>query len=122
MISVDEAALMCDLAETYGIYDYRSLPVKTVATFSVGLRENSRIKTKMRGDNIQTDTLLLGMIYDNITRVLVALEAVEEPKYITDILLGRDEKEKQGSCKTFDSAESFEAERARIVRDIHGRK
>ena len=112
---------MCDLAETYGIYDYRSLPLKMVATFSAGLGENSRIIKKLRGDNVSTDTLLLGMIYDNITRVLVALEAVEDPKYITDILTGKEVEEKQSSFRTFDDAESFEAERARIVRNIHGR-
>lgn len=119
MISLDKAALQCDLAETYGIYDYRSLPLSTVATFSAGLRDNSRIKTKMRGDNVQTETLLLGMIYDNVSRVLVALGAIEEPRFITDILLGNvpEEKTKQGS-KSFDDVESFEKERQRIMESI----
>lgn len=49
MIAKDEDALICDLAETYRIFDYRSLPLKTVATFSVGLRENSRIKMSLGG-------------------------------------------------------------------------
>jgi len=40
MLELDEDALVCDLAETYGIYNYRSLPATLVATFSVGLREN----------------------------------------------------------------------------------
>ena len=43
MIAIDEDALICDLAETYQIYDYRRLPVQTVAVFSLGLRDNSRI-------------------------------------------------------------------------------
>ena len=47
MIKTDEDALICDLAETYQIYDYKSLPAYMVATFSVGLRENSRIKMKL---------------------------------------------------------------------------
>ena len=36
MIFTDEEALICDLAETYQIFDYRSLPVRTVATLSAG--------------------------------------------------------------------------------------
>ena len=39
MIKTDEDALICDLAETYQIYDYKSLPAYMVATFSVGLRK-----------------------------------------------------------------------------------
>ena len=50
MIRFDEDALICDLAETYHIYDYRSLPVKLVATLSAGLRDDSRIKLKAAGD------------------------------------------------------------------------
>lgn len=52
MINIDEDALMCDLAETYHIYNYRSLPCKMVATFSCGLRNSSRIKMKMAGTSI----------------------------------------------------------------------
>ena len=48
MIAVDENALMCDLAETYGIYHYRQLPPTLVAVFCSGLRENSRIKNEVK--------------------------------------------------------------------------
>ncbi len=41
MISRDEDALICDLAETYQIYNYKSLPARLVATLSVGLRDDS---------------------------------------------------------------------------------
>ena len=47
MLATDETALVCDLAETYGIYDYRSYPATVIATFAVGLRENARIWLKM---------------------------------------------------------------------------
>ena len=49
MIATDENALLCDLAETYGIFDFNALPVETLAALSFGLRENSRIKRKMSG-------------------------------------------------------------------------
>lgn len=46
MIQTDEDALICDLAETYQIYDYRQLPAYQVAVFSYGLRDDSRIKVR----------------------------------------------------------------------------
>ena len=41
MMALDREALLCDLAETYGIYDVRALPVSTLAVLASGLRENS---------------------------------------------------------------------------------
>lgn len=67
MVAVDEDALICDLAETYHIYDYRSLPLQRVAIFAAGLRENSRIKTIMSGLKYPLDTMLLGLIVDRLS-------------------------------------------------------
>ena len=66
MLSTDEDALICDLAETYHIYDYRSLPISRVATFACGLRDDSRIKIKMSGINISMDQLLNAAILDDL--------------------------------------------------------
>ena len=51
MIQTDEDALICDLAETYGIFDYRQLPADQVAVFAFGLRDDSRIKLAMTNSN-----------------------------------------------------------------------
>src|SRR5699024_11907585 len=59
MIQLDEDALICDLAETYQIYDYRQLPPTRVAVFSIGLRDDSRIKMKASGQLVPMETLLL---------------------------------------------------------------
>lgn len=67
MIATDEDALICDLAETYHIYDYRRLPANTVAVFCVGLRDNSRIKLAMSEQKVSTDTLLLAGIWDRLS-------------------------------------------------------
>ena len=64
MIVTDEDALICDLAETYNIYDYRRLPVLTVAVFSLGLRQNSRIKMIMSGNRITLEESLLACAVD----------------------------------------------------------
>ena len=66
MIKTDEDALICDLAETYHIFDYRSLPLKLAATLSVGLRDDSRIKMKMANTPIGLDSFLLAVIADRV--------------------------------------------------------
>lgn len=70
MINKDEEALICDLAETYQIYEYRRLPARLVAVFSVGLRDDSRIKMKMSGKKISDDVLLNAIIADRLTTLV----------------------------------------------------
>lgn len=66
MIATDEDALMCDLAETYHIYDYRQLTVLTAAAFSVGLRDDSRIKMILSGQKVSFDRVLQASIADRL--------------------------------------------------------
>lgn len=70
MAAVDNEALICDMAETYGIFDYRSLPARTAAMLSAGLRENSRIKLKMSGTKAPVDTLLMVAVFDRINHLI----------------------------------------------------
>ena len=67
MVALDEDALICDLAETYGVYDYRALPLQTVATLGLGLSYNSRIKQRMAGITVPFDTFLLAQAVDNLS-------------------------------------------------------
>lgn len=97
MIRDDEDALICDLAETYHIYDYRSLPLRLVATLAAGLRENSRVKTT--GAKASTTNTLLAMIADHlmalrkilgdeldmpsVTALLYEIEPQKDPNKVT---------------------------------------
>lgn len=120
MISFDEDALICDLAETYGIYDYESLPVKTVATLAVGLRGNSRIKMKLSGSKIPSDSsFLLAMIIDRITDVLTWFGAYKEnkrPDAALDLLYGLNSEEENTKYKMFDSVDDFEQARSKFFK------
>lgn len=71
MITIGEEELICDLAETYNIYNYQSLPVKLVAIFSCGLRENSRIKKKLRLSDPYEDISMemLVAMYDKLNLI-----------------------------------------------------
>lgn len=70
MIGFDEDALICDLAETYHIYDYRALPARKVAILANGLRDDSRIKMKMGGQILTLEQTMLCSIYDRVALLL----------------------------------------------------
>lgn len=113
MISLDEDALICDLAETYQIYDYRSLPVRLVATLAAGLRDNSRIKLLAAGCPVSQDTILLASIADRIEAFRYSFaKDPKEPPSLLKLLMGEEAKERAGSM-SFDSADEFEAALAR---------
>ncbi|OHX26864.1 hypothetical protein BKX95_07975 [Streptococcus iniae] len=122
MINADEDALICDLAETYHIYDYKQLPASLVAVFCVGLKENSRIKMKLSGQKIDLMTFLTAGIYDRLS-ILVWMktedgqDGVNRPILMTNLLNGEVEE-----CDevAFDSGEDFENERIKILKKIGG--
>ena len=66
MIAADEEALICDLAETYNIYDYRSLSPRMAAVFSCGLRDDSRIKLAMSDTKYPLGTILSVLTFDAV--------------------------------------------------------
>ena len=116
MIKLDEDALICDLAETYRIYDYRSLPVKLVATLSAGLRDDSRIKLKAAGAPVCLETIIFAAIADNLTLLRAGMDSKNKSKpfLFTDALYGENKKQKVRGFKT---AEEFEATLKRIRGD-----
>lgn len=66
MLHTDEDALICDFAETYHIYDWRSAPFPLVATLAAGLREDSRSKLLLAGQKVSFETQLAAGIYDKL--------------------------------------------------------
>lgn len=116
MIKVDENALICDLAETYNILDYRSLPARLLATLSVGLRADSRIKLILSGQKTDEKTLLLASIVDRLSLLLWSKtkdceKGRNKPSMIVDILLGEVETKK---ISAFYTSEDFEDEYKRL--------
>lgn len=115
MIKLDEDALICDLAETYGIHDYRSYPLGYIATLAHGLRDSSRIKMKLEGQELNLELLLLAGIHDRLTLLLYsntedARKGKNYPKLIMDTL-----KNKDNDILTFSSSEDFEKKRGEII-------
>ena len=115
MINEDEDALICDLAETYNILDYRALPARLLATLCCGLRDDSRIKIKLSGAKVPTDTLLLASAVDKLSflawsRTKDAEEGRNRPGSIVNILTGHTEEK---DIMSFETAEEFETAKAR---------
>lgn len=119
MLNTDRDALICDLAETYHIYDYGSLPLKTVAALSCGLRNDSRIKMKMDGMEVTTTEMLLAAIVDS-TRMLVWIQSedgvmgINKPTLIIDKMMNR---KTESEVVVFQSGEEFEEAWKRMTKE-----
>lgn len=125
MIYIDEEALICDLAETYQIYDYKQLPLSKVAVFSCGLREYSRIKMKMSNQTVSFETLLLAGISDKLsvllwTKTKDAEKGKNLPKMIMDGLLPYKKEMSTADTSIFDSSEDFERRRNELIKQFDG--
>lgn len=115
MISVDRDALICDMAETYHIYDLRGLPARTLATLAFGLRADSRIKMRLSDQPLRVDTILLAAIVDRLGLLVWAQtedgqKGRNRPQSIIDALTGVED-----GPQGYSTPEEFEAERRRII-------
>ena len=120
MINLSEDALICDLAETYHIFDYRSLPVKLVATLSAGLRDDSRSKMIMANIPVPPDTFILAIIADRIEllRRSFSSKNKDAPVSLVELLCSKDAKKTNKGVASFRTSAEFEAARARIISSI----
>ena len=112
MIALDEDALICDLAETYGILNYRALPLKLVATLCCGLGPNSRIKQRQHGLKVPMDLFLFVKAVDllNVIRWMFSKDG-QERKNPPDLVHAKliEHEEQYGQFATPDEFESFRA-------------
>lgn len=124
MLSADRDALVCDLAETYGILDYRALPVTLLATLAVGLREDSRIKMRLSGMKVKRTEMMLAAAVDRLSMLLWSKtedgrNGTNRPKSVLDAIMGKGNDAKD--IQAYDSAEAFETDWEAITGVKHGR-
>ena len=120
MLNTDESAVICDLAEVYGIYDYKRVPVKLLGTLVAGLGENSRIGKEINKVRGNTDTILLARILD-VVNILMWMQTEDgqkgknRPKEIVSEFLNikKENKEKPKAM----SIEEFEKFRQSFFKD-----
>lgn len=113
-----EDELICDLAEVYHIYDFKKLPLPTVASFLYGLKDSSRTKMKLSGSTLDLQTTLQAMMVDCLNFLVWAKtenaqKNKNRPKSILNLLLGQEEDQK---VEGFRSGEEFEEMRKKLMK------
>ena len=115
MITVDRAALVCDLAQYYHIYEMNELPLETVAILACGLPQESRMIRKLSNSSCDLRTLMTACILDYLA-ILTWFQTKDghknrnRPKSYVQILMGKDKGEPKEE-KTFRSPEQFRRSR-----------
>lgn len=120
MISADEDALICDFAEVYHIYDYKSLPVRTAAAFFVGLRHDSRCKMLLAEQKYTFLEMIAVMIYDKLAWLQWAqtkdgAKGRNKPEPLAAQLFGDGKEGTETDIQGFRTPDDFEAERKRLL-------
>ena len=113
MWSAAKDELICDFAETYGIYDLRALPVRTLAVLACGLGRNTRVWAKTQGFKAKWSDIVLALCADRLAvlewqNTQDAANGENYPSMLAPELLGMsDQSEKR--YETYDSGEDFMA-------------
>lgn len=103
--------MICDLAEYYHIYDYRSVPCRLLGTLVAGLRAESRIGMIREGIKASPETMMLIMIHDILMREFSAKGKEPEPLYNQFII-----QEKKSDMRSFSTSDAFKRKWADINR------
>lgn len=119
-MKVDEEALICDFAETYHIYDFRSLPARRAATLAVGLRDDSRIKLKMSGMNVSMDSMLTAVMADRMGQLLWGLsnrDTPPPPSLVRMICGNGNTGSDNRDIVSFETGDEYEAARKKLMKE-----
>ncbi len=116
MIAIDENALICDLAETYNIYDYKRVPGRLLGILAAGLGENTRIGKKINGVRGSVTDVLLAQILDGVRFLCWAQtedgrKGKHRPKSVASEFFVSEDKEKTKAV----SIDDFEKIREKIL-------
>ena len=119
-MAIDGDALYCDFVETYHIMDYKSLPASRAAILASGLRDDSRIKRKLRGDRLDPKEILLASLFDAVIQLGYVVCGVKEPPAsMLEELNGTPQKqEDKHGVQTFNTPEEFN-EKLNRLRGTH---
>jgi len=104
--------MVCDLAQTYHILNYKELSPEMVAALVLGLGNDSRVKMKLSNRVITTQETLLAIIADSAqflawSKTKDAKRGHYKQKSILKILQGEYDKPKE-ELQSFKTVEEFE--------------
>lgn len=109
-MATDGDALTCDMAQYYGILNWRSLPPPLAATLAQGLPPEARSMRKLPGGAGSREELLLAAVADRVGHLIWMLSedgrsGKNHPPSLLEVISGAGQEETGG----FDSGEEFEA-------------
>lgn len=119
MIALDEDSLICDFAEYYRIYNIYSYPVEYIATLANGLRNNSRIKLKEKGLEVDIYMLLLAHLVDNTAfniyaKTKDARSGKNKPHSFVEMFFTKKEEKNKEEAVRFETGADFDKEWSRL--------
>ena len=108
MLAKGRNELICDMAETYHIYNIYALPVSLLATLASGLRGNSRVVMKLNGMEDVPLFLMIAHIADDLKMFDYSFSDDAKhnrnaPPLFTDEIFGKEKPKKDG----FNSGDDF---------------
>lgn len=112
MAAADEDALACDFAESYGVLDWRKLPLRQAAALAAGLGDDSRSKRKRSGATLSPEQTLLASLVDGVNRlewrfaVFTGVQ-MEPPRSILALLTGSTGDEPENEYCGYDTEEEL---------------
>ena len=123
MLERSEDSLICDLAETYHIYEMRSFRASYIATLAAGLREDSRIMMLFSGNKIRPSLLLQAASLDKLALLWWAetkdgQKNRNRPESVVGSLT-KENKQTEEPPIVFESVEDFNKTREEMIRRIN---
>ena len=112
LLTDSEDEIICDLAETYHILNYRELSPDLVATLVIGLPDHSRIKKKIAKKTSTLEQELLALIIDLMAISMWNRSGRKGPKPPSIYKVLSKEDTEKDELESFDSPEEYEAWRA----------
>lgn len=123
MLERSEDSLICDLAETYHIYEMRSFRASYIAILAAGLREDSRVMMLFSGNKIRPSLLLQAASLDKLALLWWAetkdgQKNRNRPESVVESLT-KENKQTEEPPIVFESAEDFNKTREEMIRRIN---
>jgi len=109
-----EDLMICDLAQQYGILDYRTVSPLILAALVSGLGRESRVMRYLTGEKLTLNEYLLAHMADSLafiawSRTKAAEKGHGRPESLLMKLLGKDKASLTEDLLTFDTPEDYEA-------------
>lgn len=115
MIGHYEDDLVCDMAQYYGIHDYRSYGVKHIAVLTSGLPDDARVIKSLTGIQYSIDTRMTALLIDLVQSYTWARFGKKGSQPISLYKAMSNTRRDDGG---FETVEDFEAARQAILDSI----